>query len=83
MASNAPIWRRLFDGWMAIAGRFGFVQTLLLLTLFYVLLIGPIWLVTAVARRDFLAKRGLGSGGSVWLEADTAEPDLERAKLLS
>jgi hypothetical protein len=83
MASGTPVWRRLLSGWMTIAGRFGFVQTLLLLALFYALLIGPAWAVTAIARRDFLAKRGLGAAGSAWLDADTAEPDLERAKLLS
>jgi hypothetical protein len=83
MASETPFWRLLLDGWMAIAGRFGFVQTLLLLALSYILLIGPIWTVTSIARRDFLAKRGLGSKESAWLEADTAEPDLERAKLQS
>ena len=47
MASEAPVWRRLLNGWMAIAGHFGFVQTLLLLVLFYALLIGPVWTVTA------------------------------------
>ena len=83
MASETPVWRRLLNGWMAIAGRFGFVQTMLLLVLFYVVLIGPVWIVTAIARRDFLAKRGLGTEGSVWCDADTAEPDLERAKLQS
>ncbi len=83
MANEVPFWRRLLNGWMAIAGRFGFVQTMLLLVLFYVLLIGPAWTVTAIARRDFLAKRGLGDQGSAWLDADTAAPDLERAKLLS
>jgi len=83
MASEIPVWRRLFRGWTIIAGRFGFVQTLILLTLFYILLIGPTWTVTSIARRDFLAKRGLGTKSSAWLEADTAEPDLERAKLLS
>jgi hypothetical protein len=83
MASKTSVWRRLLNGWMAIAGRFGFVQTMLLLVLFYVVLIGPFWTVTALSRRDFLAKRGLGSEGSAWLEADTAEPDLERAKLQS
>ena len=83
MASETPVWRRLLSGWMAIAGHFGFVQTLLLLVLFYAFLIGPIWTVTALARRDFLARRGFGAAGSAWLDADTAAPDLERAKRLS
>jgi hypothetical protein len=83
MAGRTPVWRSLLNGWMAIAARFGFVQTILLLTLIYAVLIGPVWTVTVMARRDFLAKRGLRAEGSAWLDADTAEPDLERAKLLS
>lgn len=85
---NAGFWQRLqrarpFVGWMTIAGRFGHVQTLLLLVLFYGLLIGPVGLALTLARRDFLDRRGLRQDGSAWREADSAEPDLERAKLLS
>lgn len=75
--------RRLLDGWMAIAGRFGSVQTSMILVLMYVLLIGPVGLTLAICRRDPLAKRGLKAAESAWLDADTAKPDLERAKLLS
>ena len=75
--------RRLLNGWMAISGRFGFVQTLVILSLFYTLLIGPIAAGAALARQDLLGKRGLREGGTAWREADTAKPDLERAKLLS
>ncbi len=75
--------RRLRTGWMAIAGRFGFVQTLVILGLFYTFLIGPIAAGAALARRDLLGKRGLREGGTAWRDADTAKPDLERAKLLS
>ena len=75
--------RRLVNGWMTIAGRFGSVQTLMILTMTYVLLIGPVGLVLAIGRNDPLAKRGLKAAESAWLEADTAKPDLERAKLLS
>lgn len=75
--------RRLLNGWMVIAGRFGSVQTLMILVFTYVLLIGPVGLVLAIVRNDPLAKRGLRAAGSAWLDADTAKPDLERAKLLS
>ena len=75
--------RRLLNGWMVIAGRFGSVQTLMILVMTYVLLIGPVGLVLAIGRNDPLAKRGLRAAGSAWLDADTAKPDLERAKLLS
>jgi hypothetical protein len=75
--------QRLFRGWMAITARFGFVQTLVILALFYLFLIGPIALGSALGRADFLHKRGLREGGSAWRPADSAKPDLERAKLAS
>ncbi len=75
--------RRLLNGWMTIAGRFGSVQTLMILVMLYVLVIGPVGLILAIGRSDPLAKRGLKVAQSVWLDADTAKPDLERAKLLS
>ncbi len=81
--AGLPLGRRLLQGWLAIAGRFGFCQTLVILALFYALLFGPVALILAAARRDYLGKRGPRGGGSAWSEADSAKPDLERAKLLS
>ena len=75
--------RRLLNGWMTIAGRFGSVQTLMILVLTYVLLIGPVGLALAIGRSDPLARRGWKAVESAWLDADTAKPDLERAKILS
>ena len=75
--------RSLLNGWMVIAGRFGSVQTLMILAMTYLLLIGPVGLILAIGRNDPLAKRGLKAVESAWLDADTAKPDLERAKLLS
>jgi hypothetical protein len=83
MTEAVAPWRRLRNGWLAIAARFGGVQTLLLMALFYAILIGPMGLAAALARRDFLGRRGLREPGSAWRVADSAEPDLERAKLLS
>lgn len=78
-----PLHKRLFQGWMVITARFGFVQTLVILSLFYVFLIGPIALGSALGRADFLKKRGLREGDTAWGPADTAKPDLERAKMAS
>lgn len=75
--------RRLLNGWMAIAGRFGYVQTLMLLVFTYAILIGPVAIGMFIGRADLLSKRGLRVAGSAWLDADTAMPDLERAKRLS
>jgi hypothetical protein len=79
----ASLGRQLLNGWMTIAARFGSVQTLVILSMTYLLLIGPVGLVLAMGRSDPLAKRGLKAVESAWLDADTAKPDLERAKLLS
>lgn len=75
--------RKLLEGWASIAARFGFVQTLLLLGLFYVTLIGPVALVQMLARQDPLDKRRLRDEGSAWRESESAGADLERAKLLT
>jgi len=83
MSARRPLWRRLLDGWLVVVARFGEVQTAVLLALFYALLIGPMAGFAGAARWDMLAKRNLGSPGSVWCDADTAKPDLERAKLQS
>jgi hypothetical protein len=75
-----PLHRRLYEGWLVIAGHFGEVQTLVVLGLSYVLMMGPVSLI--MARKDLLQKRALHSAGSAWNEADTTMPDLERAKRL-
>ena len=80
---QTPLWRTLLNGWMAIAGRFGGVQTLMLLVIFYLLLIGPISIFQAAGRRDQLDKRGLWRKETAWQESDTGGNDLERAKLES
>ncbi len=75
--------RRLFDSWLAIAARFAEVQTQVLVTAVYLFAVGPMGTAASLARRDLLAKRGLGGAESAWQPADTVTtPDLERAKRL-
>ena len=81
--AKTPLGRRLLDGWTRIAGRFGAVQTLLILALFYLLLIGPVAVVMFLARRDQLDKRPLRVEGSAWRPSESSGADLERAKLLT
>ncbi len=78
-----PVHRRLLDGWMAIVARFGFVQTLVILSIFYALLIGPVALFGVLTRRDLLDKRAPRSNDTAWREADSAVADLERAKQMT
>lgn len=72
--------KRLYDGWMRVAGRFGAVQTLVVLAIFYALVIGPIATGIAIGRGDLLARRGLRNPGSAWNDADSAKPGLDRAR---
>ena len=80
---QVPLRRRLLNGWMAVAGRFGSIQTLLLLVFFYLVLIGPISVLQALGRRDQLDKRALWKKESAWHQSESGGTDLERAKLLS
>jgi len=72
-----PFYRRLYEGWLVIAGHFGEVQTMVVIGLSYVFVIGPVALV--MGRKDLLHKRALAPG-SAWNDADSTKPDLERAK---
>ena len=75
--------RRLYEGWMIIAGRFGEIQTLLIVSAVYVFVVGPIAVGALLARQDLLAKRSPAAAESAWLTADsTPSPDLERAQRL-
>ena len=73
--------KRLYQGWMAIAGRFGGIQTVVLLTFFYFLLMGPISAFSRLSGADYLDKRHLDRGRTAWRDAESSPPDLERAKL--
>ncbi|HUF74688.1 MAG TPA: hypothetical protein VMM35_00355 [Longimicrobiales bacterium] len=73
--------RKLYEGWLVIAAHFGEIQTQILVALIYAFAIGPMAIVIALARRDLLHKRRLGTAGTAWNEADTvSKPDLERAR---
>jgi hypothetical protein len=83
MESSVPFWRRLYEGWLVIAAHFGEVQTLIVVSLVYLLGIGPMSVIVALTRRDLLHKRALRGPDSAWQDADTvSSPDLERAKRL-
>ena len=83
MDAPLPVWRRLYEGWLVIAAHFGEVQTLIVVTLVYLIGIGPMSLIIALTRRDLLHKRALRLPDSAWQDADTvSSPDLERAKRL-
>jgi len=80
MMDRKPFGRRLYEGWLVIAGRFAHVQTLVILSFFYAFMMGPFASAIALGRGDLLAKRGLRAPGSAWREAETTAPEIERAR---
>jgi len=72
---------RLYRGWMAIVGRFGGIQTVVLLAFFYFFLVGPVSAFSRLGGADYLDKRQLDRARSGWRDAESSPPDLERAKL--
>lgn len=80
MNEKPSLARRLLDGWLQIAARFGEVQTLVLLGVIYALVFGPASLIARGLGNDFLAKRGLREAGSAWRAAEGRPPSLENVK---
>jgi len=75
--------RRLYHGWLELAAHFGEIQTLLIVCVVYVFVLGPMAVLATLTGRDLLAKRGFGAASSAWSDADsTSRPDVERAKRL-
>lgn len=73
------LWKYVKAGWMNFAFFLGWINTRLLLSLTYLLLIGPTAMVIFLLRKDLLRKRLLKSG-SYWIEKERAEHTIEQAK---
>ncbi len=54
------LWQTLKSGWMAFALWLGKINTTILLTLVYLLAIGPTALFALLTRRDLLGRRAAG-----------------------
>jgi hypothetical protein len=73
------IWSRLFGWWMAFARVLGHVNTILLLTIMYVLIIGPSWVVLRLLRKDPLRRKAKETG-SFWIEKEPLRHSLEETR---
>jgi hypothetical protein len=68
----------IYKWWMRFARVLAFVNTMVILTIFFVLIIGPIAIVLKIARVDFL-QRKFDSSLSYWKSRENAEHTLENA----
>ncbi len=73
------IGHRLWRGWMAFAHLLGIVNTKVLLTIFYVLVIGPTWFVTTLFGVDTLGVRDRRAA-SFWRRSDRRLDATESSK---
>lgn len=78
MNSIKKIGSTIYKGWMTFARGLAFVNTRVILTLFFFIVIGPIALIVKIAGKDFLQRR-IDSSPSFWKSRDAAEATLENA----
>jgi hypothetical protein len=73
------IWRIAYDYWMKFAKAVGKANALVLLTIVYVILIGPAAIVLKVFGKDLLDRKA-GIGSTYWREKAPEELTLDRSK---
>jgi len=79
VAPRRTIWRIAYGYWMRFAKALGKANALLLLTIVYVVLIGPAAIVLKIFRKDLLDRKA-GEGSTYWNEKEQEELSLERSK---
>ena len=70
--------RRLYLRWMAFARILGRINTMLLLTIAYVVIIGPVAIVFRILRTDLLDRRS-EDRSSYWYDREHEDRSLERS----
>ena len=80
VASGLPktFWRRLYSLWMKFARILARVNTTILLTLVYFLIIGPIAIVLKAFGKDLLDRKA-ERRSSYWYDKGQEKPTLERS----
>lgn len=71
---------RIKDVWLLFARTLGRISTVILLTLIYLLVIGPMALIAKILRKDLLQKKIFSTKTSYWCNRVSSEPTIERHK---
>jgi hypothetical protein len=77
-----PAARAFHTAWMRFAAALGHVNSRVLLTLVYYLVVTPYGVVTRLVGRDPLRRRGPGTGESHWVERKTTRQPREQFERL-
>jgi len=71
------VFKHIYQGWNEFARGFASIQNMVILSLVYILLLGPIWLLVRLFKKDLLASKTL-KANSFWIEREGETPELER-----
>jgi len=76
----SSFFKKLWSGIKAFSRKVAYIQSLLILTLFYFLVIGPFSIVIRFFGRDLLNKRWKDKKASYWVKKEKIEVNLENAR---
>ena len=69
----------LYKGWMAFAHALAVVNTTIILSIVYLLLIGPSWLVMKLRRKDLLDRK-VEAAPTFWRTKEPIKHTLEQSR---
>ena len=72
------IFNRVKEGWLFISRILGRVSTMILLTIIYVLVIGPMALGAKIFQKDLLQRKFDPEKNSYWRDRVSDVPNIER-----
>jgi hypothetical protein len=73
------VWRVAYGYWMRFARALGRANALLLLTIVYIVLIGPAAIVLKIFGKDLLDRKA-GNGSTLWFEKAQEPLSIERSR---
>lgn len=77
--SAKTTFRKAWQVWKSFAHRLGKIQTTIIVSLFYFLVVGLVWLVSFLLRKDLLNVRRRNRP-TFWVSKEPMEVSWERAK---
>jgi len=79
--TKRSFWRRTYAGWMRFARFLGYVNTVVVLTLFYFLVVGPVALFLKLLGKDLLNRKA-EPRESYWEDKEAVEHSIESTQHL-
>ena len=71
------VFKHIYQGWKQFARRLASIQNMIILSLVYILLLGPVRLLVRLFKKDLLASKTL-KANSFWIEREEKKYELER-----